>query len=161
MTTITYKGEPKTVVGTLPTLNQAAPKFSLKNINGDTITNDTYLGKKVLISVFPDINTSVCDLQTKHMYDILSKEADITILNVSNNSIDDLKSWCIAQSIEMEMLVDPDKTFADAYGVWMPDFNKLARSLFVLDEKGTLTYLELVNEMATEPDYNEALKHLK
>lgn len=157
MTQITFKSDPITVEGTLPSLNEKAPGFSLHNTKDALIDNDTYLGKKVLISVFPDINTRVCDLQTKRMFEMLKEAHDVEILNVSNNSKDDLKNWCLLQDIDMQMLVDEDGTFAKAYGLWMPELEKLARSVFVIDEKGNIVYQELVSEMTHEPDY-EALK---
>lgn len=160
MTTITYKGEPKTVEGQRPKLSEKAPAFSMENMEGIIFDNDKIKGKKTLISVFPDINTSVCDLQTKHAYSLFKDRDDMIILNVSNNTKEQLKDWCLLQAIDMEMLVDADRKFADAYGLWMPDFEKLARSLFVIDEEGTLIYYELVKEMATEPNFEEALKYL-
>lgn len=160
MTEITFKGTPTKVEGNRPNLNEAAPKFSLENTKGETVDNDTVKGKKVLISVFPDINTSVCDLQTRHMYELLKEHTDIEILNVSNNTKEDLKNWCLLKDIDMEMLIDEDRTFADAYGLWMPEFEKLARSVFILDEEGKLVYYELVPEMAQEPDFESLKAHL-
>lgn len=160
MTKITFKGSPTEVEGNRPNLNEKAPHFSLKNTKDETVDNDTYKGKKVLISVFPDINTSVCDLQTRHMYELLKETSDIEILNVSNNTKEDLKNWCLLQDIDMEMLIDDERKFADAYGLWMPEFEKLARSVFILNEEGTLVYYELVPEMAQEPDFDALKKYL-
>ena len=36
----------------------------------------------------------------------------------------------------------------------------LARSVVVLDEKGTVTYTQLVDEITTEPDYDSAIAAL-
>ncbi|MDN6743449.1 MAG: 2-Cys peroxiredoxin, partial [Tetragenococcus halophilus] len=35
------------------------------------------------------------------------------------------------------------------------------RSIFVLDQNGTITYEEFVPEMSDEPDYQKALKEAK
>ena len=59
------------------------------------------------------------------------------------------------------MLSDQDKTFAETYGLWIPEMEKLARSIFVVDEEGTLVYKELVPEVSSEPDYDNALEFLK
>lgn len=161
MTTITLKGKPIKVVGTRPTQNQTAPHFSLYNLDNELINIEDFRGNKVLISVFPDINTRICDLQTRRIYTMLQELPNLKILNISNNTVDQLKDWCLLQDIEMTMLVDEKATFAHAYGVWMDELEKLARSVFVLDEEGKLIYDELVTEMAQEPDYKTLLKYLK
>ena len=37
------------------------------------------------------------------------------------------------------------------------DLRLLARAVFVIDEEGRITYLELVKEIASEPDYEAVL----
>ena len=51
-----------------------------------------------------------------------------------------------------------------AYGVAMADgrlAGLLARSVVVLDEKGTVVHSQLVPEIAQEPDYDAALAALR
>jgi len=53
--------------------------------------------------------------------------------------------------------------FGTAYGVQMVDgplAGLLARAVVVLDERGTVTYTQLVPEIADEPDYDAALAAL-
>ena len=53
--------------------------------------------------------------------------------------------------------------FGTAYGVQIidgPMTGLLARAVVVLDEHGTVTYTELVPEIAQEPDYGAALAAL-
>ena len=50
-------------------------------------------------------------------------------------------------------------SFGKDFGVTMVDgplAGLLARSVVVLDEKGTVTYTQLVDEITTEPDYDSA-----
>ncbi len=160
MTSINFRDKVLQVEGNTPQVGSEAPRFSLQDIEGKTFNNETILGKKTIISVFPDINTSVCDLQTRHAYKLFKDRDDVNILNVSNNSAEDLKKWCLLKDIDMTMLVDPDKTFALAYGIWLPEIKKLARSIFVIDEKGTLVYYELVAQLTHEPDFEKVLTYL-
>jgi thiol peroxidase len=37
----------------------------------------------------------------------------------------------------------------------------LARSVFVINESGKVTYIQLVKEVASEPNYDEVLKVVK
>ncbi|AMC93712.1 thiol peroxidase [Erysipelothrix larvae] len=158
---ITRKGVPTQVEGVQPKVGDVAPKFTLKDLNNNTVSLDDFLGKKVLISVFPDINTRVCDLQTVHFFNLAGSLENTQIINISNNTQDDLKSWCATKNVDALMLHDDDKTFANAYGLWIPEFEVLARSVFVVDEEGKLAYVEIVPEMATEPNYEPAINACK
>ncbi|MDN6126980.1 MAG: 2-Cys peroxiredoxin, partial [Tetragenococcus halophilus] len=56
---------------------------------------------------------------------------------------------------------DPENTFGKTYNLYIPEADKFTRSIFVLDQNGTITYEELVPEMSDEPDYQKALKEAK
>ncbi len=157
---ITRKGVPTTIEGVQPKVGDTAPAFALTNLNGQTVTVDTLKGKKTIVSVFPDINTRVCDLQTRRFFQIAKDLPNVNIVNISNNTIDQLGGWCATEGIEAEMLSDANLEFAKAYGLFMPEFNVLARSIFVFDETGTITYVEIVPDMATEPNYDAAIAAL-
>jgi thioredoxin-dependent peroxiredoxin len=56
-----------------------------------------------------------------------------------------------------------DSAFGKAYGVDIldgPMAGLYARSIVVIDEKGTVVYTELVPEIVQEPDYDNALAAL-
>lgn len=157
---ITLKGEPIVVEGTLPTVGEPAPEFTLKDLNNKEVSLSDFKGKRVLVSVFPDINTRVCDIQTVRFFQISKDLENTVILNISNNTKEDLESWCATKGVDAIMLHDDEKTFAETYGLWLPKLEALARSIFVIDEDGTLMYRELVPETAQEPDYDTALSYL-
>lgn len=159
--TITLKGKTLIVQGNIPKTGEKAPNFSLLDLNDNQVSLSDFTGKKVLISVFPDINTRVCDLQTVHFFKIADTLENTVILNISNNTKEEFKEWCAVKNVDAIMLSDQDKTFAETYGLWIPEMEKLARSIFVVDEEGTLVYKELVPEVSSEPDYDNALEFLK
>lgn len=159
--TVKLKGVPFTVQGNLPKIGEKAPNFSLLDLNDNQVSLSDFTGKKVLISVFPDINTRVCDLQTVHFFKLADKLENTVILNISNNTKEEFKEWCAVKDVDAIMLSDQDKTFAETYGLWIPKMKKLARSIFVVDEDGTLVYKELVPEVSSKPDYDKALESLK
>lgn len=158
---ITRKGVPTEIVGTQPTLGEQAPNFTLPNTNGTSTTLTDLKGQKVLLSVFPDINTRVCDLQTRNFFRLASELTDTVIVNISNNTLDALTDWCAVASVDALMLSDTNLSFAQSYGLYMPEFDKLARSIFVLDENGKIIYTEIVPDMAQEPDYASAIQATK
>ena len=56
-----------------------------------------------------------------------------------------------------------DHSFGEHYGVLIQGLPVplLARAVFVVDASNTITYVQIVPEIATEPDYEPALKALK
>ena len=70
------------------------------------------------------------------------------------------KRWCGAEGIHaVKTLSDHrDAAFGMAYGVLIKDLRLLARAVFVVDRSGRVTYVQLVKEIATEPDYEAVLK---
>ena len=159
---VTLKGEPVEVLGTQPVVGENAPAFSLYNTEGEKIALDDLRGSVVLISVFPDINTSVCDKQTRKFNETAANVEGLTLLSVSKNTKEELINWCSASGIDMQMLHDDDGEFGEAYGLKVPHMgNKLARSVFVIDKEGVLSYMEIVPEISNEPDEAAALAAAK
>lgn len=73
------------------------------------------------------------------------------------------KRWCGSNGIENVITLSDhrDSSFGDAYGVRMQELRLLARSIFVIDAAGTVTYTEYVPEGTDHPDYDKALEALK
>lgn len=140
-----------------PVPKGAAPDFTLSDLKGNKITLSK-LTKPVLISVFPDIHTSVCSLQTKHFNQEAAQHSEIDFLSISNNSADEQRDWCAAEGVEMTILSD-DGTFGKAYGLVLdggPLAQRLARSVFVI-KNGEIVYEEILTELTQEPNYAAAL----
>ena len=159
---VTLKGEPVELVGVQPIVGEQAPGFSLFNTQDEKVTLDDLRGSVVLISVFPDINTRVCDAQTREFNKTAANLDGVTLLSVSKNTKEELLDWCAANGIDMQMLHDDQGEFALAYGLAIPKMdNKLARSVFIVDQHGVLAYKEIVPEISTAPDFDAALAAAK
>ena len=155
---ITRKGVPTTIEGKQIQVNDSLPEFKLVDRDGKTLSNKDFEGKNLLISVYPDINTSVCDRQTRKFFELASDIKKCDVLNVSNNSLEELNEWCATSGLDVYMLSAQDESFQNGFGLWMPEFEVLARSIFVFDDKGILKYSEIVPDMATDPDYEKAIE---
>lgn len=158
---ITLKGEPVIVEGPLPSVGDVVPAFSLKNINGETVSDETLKGKVTILSVFPDITTSVCDQQTRTFNELASNIEGVRLVSVSRNTVDELSDWCAAQGLDMDMWSDTDLEFAKAFGIYIPEKDKLARSVFVLTEDNKVAYRELVQEWVDQPNHEAAIEAAK
>ncbi len=51
-----------------------------------------------------------------------------------------------------------DRSFGPAYGVFIKEIAMLARSVFLVDKDGVIRYIEIVPEVAQEPNYDKALE---
>ncbi len=158
---VTRKGVASPLEGNRPTIGELAPDFVAVDLDNNKKALSDFRGEAVLLSVFPDINTSVCAMQTHRFFKDASKYEGVKIVNISNNSVDDLKDWCAVNGVDALMLSDNNLELAKAFGLYMPEFDVLARSVFVVDKDGKLVYSEIVGEMVDEPDYNKALEAVK
>lgn len=158
---IARKGVPTTIDGTPLDLNAKLPKFNLVDREGKKYTEEDFKGKNLLISVYPDINTSVCEKQTRKFFELASKLDNVEIMNVSNNSVEELNGWCATTGLDVHMLSAQDDTFAKNFHLWMPEYEVLARSIFLVNKEGTITYRQVTDDMADEPDYDKVLEAVK
>ncbi len=158
---VTLKGKPLELAGDQPKVGAKAPDFSLVNLNKQIIQLSDLSDKPVIISVVPNINTSVCQLQTKRFNQEAVQIDGVHFLTISNNTKEEQESWCAAEGVDMEMLHDTELKFGKLYGLFMPEVELLARAIFVIDKKMNIVYEEIVPEIATEPNYEEALAAVK
>jgi len=163
MARITLKGNPINTSGNLPSVGSKAPDFKLtKGDLSDTTLKD-YAGKKVILNIFPSIDTGVCAASTRKFNAEASKLNNAVVLCVSADLPFALNRFCGAEGIK-NVVTGSDlrnKNFGEAYGVRITDgplAGLLARSVVVLDEKGNVKYTEQVPEIAQEPNYDAALK---
>lgn len=109
-----------------------------------------------VISIVPDINTKTCDIQT-NQFASLAKEKNYPIITISTNSPDDIQHWCQASNVDMVYLSDINRHFSKAAGLLMAEYDKLARTVLVVDENKVIQYIEIVADMRDEPDYQSLL----
>src|SRR3989338_3674321 len=161
----TLKGNPLTLLGNEVKVGQAAPEATLTaNDLSETKLSSLIKGKRAIVSVVPSLDTPVCDKQTRHF----NKEAaalgeDVIILTISMDLPFAQKRWCGAAGVDrLKTLSDHrEASFGQAYGVLIKGLRLLARSIFIVDENGKVTYTQIVKEVASEPDYDAALQAVK
>ncbi|MFD1317436.1 thiol peroxidase [Loigolactobacillus zhaoyuanensis] len=158
---VTMHGDPLTTVGEAPEVGSLLPEFTVLNKAGETLTTTDFSGQTTLISVIPNINTSVCSVQTKHFNADADKIQNIRFVTISTNTIAEQSDWCAAEGVKkMEMLSDAKASFGRAMGVFAPEAGINTRSIFIIDASGKIVYRELLHEQTNEPDYSAALNFL-
>lgn len=158
---VTLKGQEVELKGTQPKIGEKAPDFNMLDLSDEVVTLSGLKGKPVIISVVPDIDTGICALQTTRFNHEAADITDINFVTVSNNTKEELANWCSAKGVDMTMLRDEDGKFGEAYGLLIPEINRLARTIIVVDQDGVINYMEIVPEVSSEPNYGVALKAAK
>ncbi len=160
---VTFQGDPVEIKGTQPNVGDQAPDATLTTRQGDDVKLASYFGDQaVVLSVVPDVQTRTCELQTKNFADKLA-EQDVKFLTVSRNTVDEFNTWNEENDLDLTTLSDTKGEFGDAYGleIDLGDDERLARSVFLVDTDGVIQYVQIVEEIADEPDYDETLEAIK
>ncbi len=161
MAEITFRGNPIHTVGELPAVGSTAPDFTL--VGGDLadVTRADFAGKKVVLNIFPSIDTGVCQASVRAFNEKAGGRDDVTVLNVSADLPFAQGRFCGAEGIEGVTNGSTFRSdFGTAYGVTMsegPLSGLLSRAVVVLDADGKVVYTEQVPEIGQEPDYDAAL----
>ena len=161
---VTFKGSPLSLVGRVLRVDAKAPDFRV--ISGDLkdIKLDDFKDKIKVITTFPSLDTPVCDLQLKEF----NKRAtafseDVAVIGISKDLPFAQKRFCDLNDIRNVVVLSDYKTssFGINYGLLIKELNLLARAVLIIDKKDTVRYMQLVEELTNQLDYEDALKHLK
>lgn len=155
-------GAPMNLVGTLPVVGGASPKFTVVAGDLSAIASSDIKGKRVFITV-PSIDTPVCDTEVRRFNKEAAALGDVSINVISMDLPFAQARWCGAAGIDAVKLYSDykDKSFGEAFGVLINELGLLARAIFIVDEKDTVRYVQLVEEVTSEPNYDEVLSALK
>lgn len=164
MARVTLRGNPFSTNGELPDVGSPAPAFSLVGRDLGEVTNDSVSGKKVVLNIFPSIDTPTCASSVRAFNQKAGGRDGTVVLCVSEDLPFAASRFCGAEGIENVMTGSAFRgSFAEDYGVQLQDgplAGLTARSVVVLDAEGNVTYTQLVSEIADEPDYDAALAAL-
>jgi thioredoxin-dependent peroxiredoxin len=161
---VTFKGTPMTLLGPELTVGAPAPEFHLTASDLSVVNLDILVdeGKRgALLIVVPSLDTSVCSLESMKFNQRLSElPADMAAWDVSMDLPFAQARWAAEQGeIKLGMLSDyRDHSFGLNYGLLIGELGLLARAVVVIGKDKTIRYVQIVAEIATEPDYDAALK---
>lgn len=161
---ITFAGNPLTLLGDEVRVGGKAPSFTVLDKELKPVSLSDFQGKVKLISVTPSLDTPVCDLQARMFNEqAAALPGDIEVLNISMDLPFAIARFCTNAGIEkIKTLSDHrDASFGMAYGVLIKELRLLSRSVFVIDQKDMITYIEMVPEITNPPNYEKALAEAK
>ena len=164
MAQVTLGGNPVNTVGELPAVGGAAPSYTLAGADLSDITPESFGGKKVVLNIFPSIDTPTCATSVRTFNEAVGGRDDAVVLCVSQDLPFAQARFCGAEGLSNVVTGSAFRSdFGNDFGVSLAD-GKLAglfaRAVVVVDESGKVVYTELVPEIAKEPDYDAALAAL-
>jgi thiol peroxidase len=165
MTTVTLKGTPCRVDGTLPAPGTAAPAMILTNGELADVTLANFAGKRKVLNIVPSLDTPTCATSTRKFNESAASLQNAVVLVVSADLPFAAGRFCATEGLKnvahLSTFRHPE--FMQAWGVRVaegPLQGVTARAVVVLDEFDKVLHSELVPEIAQEPDYAAALKVL-
>ena len=162
MATITLGGNPVNTNDELPKVGSKATDFSMIQTDLSTATLATFAGSRLVLNIFPSIDTGTCATSVRTFNEKASQLANTKVLCISRDLPFAQKRFCGAEGLENVINLSDFNTgsFGKNYGLEIVD-GPLAglhsRVVIVLDENGTILHTEQVSEIANEPNYEAAL----
>lgn len=165
MAQLNFKGNPVHTNGNLPKVGEKAPDFTLVKNDLSRASLSDYKGKKVVLNIFPSIDTGVCATSVRTFNQDAANLENTVVLCVSKDLPFANARFCGAEGISnVETLSDFDGgSFGSNYEVQLVDGplkGLLARSIVVINENGEVTHTELVADIVNEPNYSAAISAL-
>ena len=159
----TFLGNPVTFTGKQLQVGDKALNFSLTTTDLSKKTLADFESKKKILSVIPSIDTGICSLQTRRFNQELASLDNTVVLTVSMDLPFAQKRWCGAEGIENAIMLSDyfDHSFGRDYGLLMNEWHILARAVFVLDSDNIVRYVEYVDNINSEPDFEAAISAAK
>lgn len=163
MANITFKGNPITTIGDLPEINISAPDFTLTQTDLSDATLKDFLGKTIVLNIFPSIDTPVCAASVRKFNQEASGFDNAVVLCISADLPFAHKRFCEIEGLNdvIPLSVFRSEDFGSNYGVAIADGplrGLMSRAIVVIDKTGNVVYRQQAPEIAQEPNYDEALE---
>jgi len=157
---VSMKGQSLTLLGNEVEVGQKAPDFEVAANDLSAVRFSSFHGKVCIISAVPSLNTEVCDMQTRRFNEEAIKlGGDVVVLTISMDLPFAQKLWCGTAGVKnVQTLSDHrEASFSTAFGILIKEMRLIARAVFVVDKDGIIRYIQIVDELANEPDYQSVL----
>lgn len=162
---VLFKGLACGLAGSIPVTDSKAPEFTLTGKDLNDIRLSDYKGKKLVLNIFPSLDTPVCAASVRRFNVEASKMENTAVLCVSMDLPFAMGRFCSVEGIENVSVASAFRSpeFGKEYGVLLengPLRGLLTRCVFVIDAEGVIRYVDLVDEITEEPDYAAVMKNL-
>ena len=143
-----------------------APNFTLRDTQKQEVSLSDYEGKKLVILFFPLAFTGVCTEELCGVRDDSEEynNLDAEIVGISVDSLFVLERFKAENNYNFTLLSDFNKEASRAYGTLYENFvldmkGVSKRAAFVVDQKGTIRYAEVLENAGELPNF-KAIKEV-
>lgn len=152
--------------GELPVVGSVAKDFVAVKADLSEVKLSDFAGKKVVLNIFPSVDTGVCAASVRRFNAELSNLENTVVLCLSKDLPFALGRFCAAEGLDNVVVSSTfrNQELEQAYGVLQQDgplAGLLARAVVVINEAGQVVYTELVPEITQDPNFEAALAALK
>lgn len=133
--------------------------------DGDGVTwrLSDHHGRVVVLLFYPGDETPIC---TRQMCSVRDRWEDYAatgaeVVGISTNSVESHKSFAAHHQLPLRLLADVDRKVADTYGAQSLIPGKVARSVFVIDRNGMITYRDVRPLGLFKPKDDDTIKAIK
>jgi thiol peroxidase len=151
--------EPLVLLGPALKVGQAAPDFTaVRNDMTEAHLSD-FAGKTVLVAAVPSLDTPVCNAEVQRFNEEAAKLRDTVVLAISMDLPFAQKRWCGLHDAKNIIALSDYRSadFGLKYGVLIKGLHLEARSIFIVDPKGRIAYIQIVPQLGEQPDFDAAL----
>ena len=125
-------------------IGDSAPTINSVDQNGDAISLEKFIGKKVVLYFYPKDMTPGCTIQSCNLRDNYRSLLDkgYEVLGCSADSPARHIKFIEKYDLPFSLVSDEDKKVVEAYGVWGlkkfmgKEYMGITRTTFIIDEKG-------------------------
>ena len=163
MSQVTFLGNPVSISGKFLQVGESAPDFILTDKTLTDVSLSSFVGKRKILNIFPSIDTDVCATSVRHFNQRAAQLDNTVVLCISADLPFAQARFCGAEGLDNVITLSTMRNadFKFNYGVDISEGalkGLCARAVIILDEENKVVYTQLVAEIATEPDYEAAIK---
>ena len=127
-------------------IGQKAPAWSGVNQNGETISSEQFLGKKVILFFYPKASTPGCTVEACNFRDNYADLAakGFEVIGVSADSVKRQSNFATKEELNYSLIADEEKSIIMAFEAWGwkkfmgKEYEGIYRHTYVIDEAGMI-----------------------
>ncbi len=140
------------------------PQFEGTNQDGETVTSEKLVGKKLVVFFYPKAMTPGCTAEACNLnenYEYLQKQG-FQVLGISADSVVRQKKFHEKYNFAYDLIADESRDIIEKFGVWQlkkfmgKEFMGIVRTTFIFDENGICT--EVIEKVKTKEHAAQILK---
>ncbi|WP_027624180.1 thiol peroxidase [Clostridium lundense] len=156
---VKFQNNPVTLVGNKINIGDDAPDFKAIDNNLKEVSLKDTNGVRIVLTV-PSIDTPVCDLEVRTFNNKATSIDGVYIYTISMDLPFAQSRWCGVHGVNnVTTLSDyKDRLVGKNYGTYIEELGLLTRAAFVIDSNNKIVYVEYLEEITDQPNFEAILK---